>query len=83
MIKNTVTETVMEIKRTTDGLRKNLCELEAISQKPAKKQNTEKQREKTMNKIQQNIQELCDNYKGSNINVIRTQEERERNRRNI
>ena len=34
-----------------------------------------------MNKIQQNIQELRDNYKGSNINVIRTQEERQRNRR--
>ena len=75
----------MEIKRTTDGLRKNLCELEDISQKPAKKQNTEKQRKKkkTLNKTKQNIQELCDNYKESNIHVIRTGKEREKEKEEI
>ena len=37
-----------------------------------------KEKKKTLNKTKQNIQELCDNYKESNIHVIRTGKEREK-----
>lgn len=68
------------INRAVDLAKKTINELENMSIKTSK---TEKQKDKTVKKMEQHIQKLRDNYKNYNVCVIGIADGEERNKRNI